>query len=223
MNDTVASFYAKDSYQESYDSQHGARLDAVVAHHDLKNRLAGKRVVDIGGGMGFLGKRLDPSTDYCVIDGAEIAEKDRLCAGNWKQFDLDHDQFGSYRDTSLCGPFDAALCLETLEHLPGIYHCVEQMKRLVKRDGDIYISVPTETVWHNVIYPSLLWPPQNFHQWLGQMALPVVEFWTYKPKDRGWPAYQYHCRNADWTESVMLFKKDDLKFYGQTPVGYANL
>jgi hypothetical protein len=94
---------------------------------------------------------------------------------------------------------------------------------MTKTNAFIYISVPTETVWHNAIFPSLLWPPNNFIQWLNQMALPVVDFYVYKPSGRGWPAYQYTCRNAPWTESKMLFPKDDPKFFGQTPVGYVNL
>ncbi len=222
MNDTVASFYAKDSYQESYDSQHGARLDAVIEHHDLKNRLAGKRVVDIGGGMGFLGKRL-PGVDYHVIDGAEIAEKDQLCPGVWHQFDLDHAHFGSYHDTIMQGPFDAAFCLETLEHLSNPYHCLEQIKRLVKPDGEVYISIPPESVTHNVVYAGLLWPAQNFAQFLGQMALEIVDAWVYTPKDRGWPAYQFKCLNRGWDQKRMLFPKGEEKFRLATPLECTNL
>lgn len=220
---TVTDFYQKASYEESYDSQHGARLDEVVRHHDLKSRLAGKRVVDIGGGMGFLGKRLDPSTDYWVIDGAEIAEKDRLCAGEWKKFDLDHDHFGSYRDTSLEGPFDAAFCLEVLEHLSNPYHCLEQIKRLVKPDGDVYLSIPPISVTHNVVYPGLLWPRQNWEIFLAQMALPIIEYWQYQPKDRGWPAECYLCRNATWSEKRLVFPKQESKFTDCTPLEATNL
>lgn len=222
-NPTVTAFYAKDSYQESYDSQHGARLDEVVRHHDLKSRLADKRVVDIGGGMGFLGKRLDSATDYWVIDGAEIAEKDRLCDGGWVRFDLDRDQFGTYRDTTLCGPFDAAFCLETLEHLSNPYHCLEQIKQLVKPDGEVYLSIPPESVTHNVVYPGLLWPAQNFAQFLGQMALEIVDAWTYTPKDRGWPAYQFKCLNRGWDQKRMLFPKSEEKFRLATPLECTNL
>ncbi len=223
MNDTVQTFYGKDSYEEPYDSQHGARLDELVKHCDLKTRLAGKRVLDVGGGLGFLGKRLDPSTDYWVIDGAKIEKSDRVSHGDWFQADLDHDQFGSYRDTALCGPFDAALCLETLEHLSNPYNCVEQIKRLVKEGGEIYLSVPTQTVWHNVVYPSLLWPKQNFEQWLGQMALEIVEAWTYVPEGRGWPAYTWRCINRGWEHKRMAFPKAEEKFRLATPLEMTNL
>ncbi len=222
MNDTVQAFYEKDTYQEPYDSQHGARLDELVKHCDLKARLVGKRVVDVGGGLGFLGKRLDPSMDYWVIDGAQIEEKDRLRSGQWRQVDLDRDHFEMHRplDGEL---FDTAFCLETLEHLSNPYHCLEQIKRLVKEGGEVYVSIPPESVWHNVVYPGLLWPKQNFEQFLGQMALEIVEAWTYVPQGRGWPAYTWRCINRGWQHKRMAFPKTEEKFRLATPLEMTNL
>lgn len=222
MNPTVAGFYTKDvsDYVASYRLDHGPRLQAVIDRYGLKESLRGKRVLDLGGGLGFAGELLSGS-DYWVIDGAEIQIEQRLCVGHWLKQDLDYDEFSLW--APLEGKFDAAFCQEVLEHLSNPYHCVVEMKKIVKRDGDIFISVPTETVWHNTPFPSLFWPPPNFHQWLGQMALPIIDFWTYQPKTRGWPAYEYRCRNADWIESRMAFPKDDPKFLGKMPHEYANL
>lgn len=229
MNETVESFYIKnpqEDYLHTYDTQHGPRLDAMIRRFNL-SALKGQRILDVGGGLGFLGKRLDPSNDYWVLDGAAIAPADRLCKGTWHTVDLDYHTFGE-EDGDNClarkQAWDVAFCLETLEHLPGVYNCVVQMKKLVKRDGDIHISVPTESVWHNTPFPSLFWPQDNFRQWLGQMALPILEEWTYHPAPGGgWPAYHYRCRNADWTEAKMLFPKSEPKFYGKLPHEYANL
>jgi 2-polyprenyl-3-methyl-5-hydroxy-6-metoxy-1,4-benzoquinol methylase len=196
----------------------------MIERYGLKESLKGKRLVDIGGGLGFAGELLDSSTEYSVIDGAFVPERQRLCAGNWLKWDLDYDKFGSfYRDTALGEPFDAAFFLETIEHLTSPYHCVAEIKQIVKPNGDIFISTPTETVTHNTPYPSLFWPPQNFAQWLGQMALPIIDAYVYQPKVRGWPAYQYRCRNADWSEARMMFPKEEEKFRGKTPQEYANL
>jgi 2-polyprenyl-3-methyl-5-hydroxy-6-metoxy-1,4-benzoquinol methylase len=231
-NPTVEGFYDKsETYAETYALDHLPRIQAMFDRYGLRESLKGKRLLDVGGGQGLAGTLLDPSTDYWVIDGADIKPAQRLCKGTWHQVDLDYHTFGS-EDGDNClarkPQWDAAFCLEVLEHLPGIYNCVAETKKLVKRDGDIFISVPTEEVWHNAIFPSLLWPPQNFLQWLRQMALPLVDpardsAYIYRPTRRGWPAYQFRCRNADWTESEMLFKKDDPKFYGKTPQEYCNL
>lgn len=222
IDPSIAGFYDKnagDEYAATYRQDHSPRIRAMVERYGLKEKLAGKRLVDVGGGLGFAGEWLDPTTDYWVIDGAEFRPEQRVCKGSWLRADLDHDRFGE----PVAGIFDAAFCLETLEHCTNPYNCIEQIKRLVRSDGDIFLSVPTESVTHNTPYPSLFWPYQNFVQWLGQMALPVEDGYVYKPKGRGWPAYQYKCRNANWTEARMLFPKPDPKFQGKTPQEYANL
>jgi 2-polyprenyl-3-methyl-5-hydroxy-6-metoxy-1,4-benzoquinol methylase len=225
-NQTVEQFYQKvgvEGYVECYRLDHSPRIAAIIEKYGLKEGLKGKRLVDIGGGLGFAGELLDKSTEYVVIDGAEIEEAQKLCNGQWFTQDLDYDHFSSYRDTVLGGEFDAAFFLETIEHLISPYHCIAEIKKIVKPDGDIFVSTPTEQVTHNTPYPSLFWPYQNFIQWLGQMALPVVDAYVYQPEGRGWPAYQYRCRNADWKEAKMLFPKDDPKFVGKTAQEYSNL
>ena len=103
------------------------------------------------------------------------------------------------------------------------YHCLVEVKQMVKPNGTIIISIPDETVWHNVVYPGLLWPRQNFEQFLDQMALLDREFFHYKPVGRGWPAYHWKCRNAGWNEKKMLFEKSEEKFKWATPLAMTNL
>jgi len=155
MDPSVTQFFSKnaaDGYARQYEIDHGPRLDAMLAHWGLVEKLKGKRVLDIGGGLGFLGKRLDPSTEYWVIDGASVTKEDQLCQGKWRQNDLDHDHFGF----NWSFQFDVAFCLETLEHLTNPYHCLAEMKKLVKEGGDIIISIPHANVTHNYIYPALM-------------------------------------------------------------------
>lgn len=242
IDPTVSDFFIKDNpgYLAEYDHSHGPRLDALVARYGL-DKLRGQRILDVGGGLGFLGKRLDRSNDYWVIDGAEITPEQRLCRGNWLKADLDHDTFSRHdipgfgptglRDVMIytdrhLGSFDAAFCLETLEHIGNPHHALVEIKKLVKPDGDIYISIPTETVWHNAPMPTLLWPENpNFRLFLQQMALPILDFYHYTPATVGWPAYTYRCRNAAWTENPrrLLFPKDEAKFLGATPLQATNL
>jgi hypothetical protein len=85
------------------------------------------------------------------------------------------------------------------------------------------LSVPTESVWHNTPYPGLLWPRQNWEQFLGQMALPIEDFYVYQPNGPGWPAYQYKCRNAAWKEKRLAFPKQEEKFLNCTPIEATNL
>lgn len=226
MNESVNNFYTKNAeqgYIDQYEKDHGPRLDAVVKHfnlHDIKN----KSILDIGGGLGFLGKRLDKSNFYYVLDGAEIPLDKRLCHGQWHNVDLDYHQFGSDDgDNSLNRknhfPWDMAFCLETIEHCSNPYNVLAEIKKLVKLDGDIYISIPHFNVTHNYIYPGLMANPDNFEQFLAQMALPVQERWLW---DQGWNAWHFHCKNRPYSEKQMLFPKHESKFINATPIEMVN-
>lgn len=219
MDKSVTDFYNKnpgEDYGDNYDTQHGQRLDAMIDRFNLKS-LTNKRILDVGAGMGFLGKRLDPTNYYMAIDGANVPEDKRLCKGDFLKVDINIAQM-EYGD-----PLDVGFCLETIEHCTNAYNCLCIMKDLVKKGGEIYISYPTETVWHNVIYPGLLWPRQNFEQFLGQMALRIVDFWEFQPKPGGgWPAYHYKCINETWDKKVMLYEKSEDKFKFATPVEMTN-
>lgn len=229
MDKSVDGFFSKnaaDGYAAQYDLDHGPRLDAMIERWGLRESLKGKRIVDVGGGLGFLGKRLDSSTEYWVIDGAEIASEQRVSGGAWIKRDLDHDPFGPQDLNAMIAKsigtasFDAAFCLETLEHLTNPYHCLAEIKKLVKPDGDIYISIPHANVTHNYIYPALMVDPNNFAQFLGQMALPIKDYWLWS---KGWNAHHFRCRNARYNEKVMLYPKHEEKFRHATPVEMVNL
>lgn len=223
INPTVSNFFDKNpesNYLQEYENSHGPRLDALVDHFKLRD-FSGK-AVDVGGGLGFLGKRL-PKAEYVVVDGADITDDQKLCKGDWIKADLDHDHFGYDVSSWLYRHFDMAFFLESCEHLGNPHHALVEIKKLVKRNGYILISIPTETVTHNSPYPSLLWPIANFQLFLSQMALPVIEFWEYQPKTVGWPAYHFLCRNADWREKVLLFPKTEEKFVNCTPLEATNL
>lgn len=230
MDESVKNFFTKggDTYETLYRLDHSPRIRALLDRYDLVNQLKNKRVLDVGGGQGFLGEMLDASTEYWVIDGAMVPETKRLSRGRWVSKDLDYDRFAEHlpdgSDDWFSWPsFDCAFALEVLEHLSNPYQALEQMKRLVKADGLIYISLPTETVWHNVVYPSLMWPPSNWMVFLAQMALPVVDHWTYEPAERGWPAYQYVCVNKPWSEKRLVYPKSEEKFINATALQCTNL
>ncbi len=235
LDPTVEGFFTKnvtERYAEQYRLDHSPRLQAMLNHFKLKD-MKGQKVADVGGGLGFLGELIDPSNDYWVFDGAATTPETRVAKGTWVQTDLDHDDFGvTYRQPGLdphtfavrpTPTFDIAFCCETLEHCGNDHHVLVQIKKLLKPGGKLVISLPTETVTHNVPYPGLLWPRQNWEQFMSQMALPIDEFWEYRPFLRGWPAYHWLTHNADWTESKLLFPKQESKFRGVTPLQAANL
>lgn len=236
MDATISNFFDKNpgsEYAREYEYSHGPRLTAMVNHFGF-DKLRDQKIADIGGGLGFLGKRLDPSNDYWVIDGADSSSDQRVSKGHYIKADLDHDNFGTnslveYQGFGSwsAGPgtntFDIAFFLETLEHCGNPYHALVEIKKLVKIGGMIVISIPTETVTHNSPYPSLLWPVSNFQMFLAQLALPVRDFWHYQPASVGWPAYHFVCENRPHSEKVMLFPKHEEKFVDCTILQATNL
>jgi 2-polyprenyl-3-methyl-5-hydroxy-6-metoxy-1,4-benzoquinol methylase len=231
MDESVKNFFTKNAdqaYIDQYDKDHGPRLDAMIQRFGLQN-VKNSAVVDVGGGLGFLGKRLDLSNNYWVIDGAYVPIDKRLCNGMYVERDLDYQKFSEltpivvkhnmlqYEDYP---KFDFAFCLETLEHLTNPYNCLAEIKKLVKENGEIFISIPHANVTHNYIYPALMLNPQWFQQFLDQMALPTIEYWLW---DKGWNAHHWRLRNAPWSESKMLYYKEEQKFRGKTPVEAVNI
>lgn len=217
---SVRGFFTKNAseqYARQYNIDHGPRLDNLITRFEI-NKKERTRFLDVGGGLGFLGQRLNLSDGnfYTVIDGAEIEYSMRLCNGQWITADLDYDKFAKNSKPM----FDVCFCLETLEHLTNPYNCLAEIKKLVVENGEVYISIPHFNVTHNYIYPALMWDAQHFMQFLAQMALPVVEYHLW---DKGWNAHTFKCRNAPWAESKMLFPKYESKFFGKTPVEYVNL
>lgn len=222
---TVSQFFTKNAesdYERQYEISHGPRLSDLVERLNLGS-LKGARVLDVGGGLGFLGKRLDQSNDYWVVDGAKVTDSQKLCSGTWRERDLDHEAWG-YEIAGAAGDqFDICFALEVLEHIGNPHFAIEQIKTATKMGGVIIISIPTETVWHNVPYCGLLWPPSSFAQFLDQMALPVRRYFTYEPKTVGWPAHTFICENRPYREKVLRYPKEESKFLDATPLQCTNL
>lgn len=214
MNDTIEQFYDKYSEREkSYDLEHGSRLDYIINEFGL-DKIHGENLADIGGGYGFLFKRLASDNTNAIFDGAKIEEKDLLCKSEIHLADL-NTKFSMEK-----GRFDRSFCFEVIEHLENPYRCICEMKEMTKIGGLIYISVPDLCVTHNTPYPSLIYPHNNFEIFLGQMALKIKRYNKY---NRPHHAHFWECVNEDWSESKMVFYKSEDKFRGKTPVEQTNL
>lgn len=222
MDKSIEGFYTKnpeENYIDHYDRDHGPRLDAMIVRWNLQS-LDNQNILDVGGGLGFLGKRLPPSNRYFVIDGAELPQDKVMCKGLYLKKDLDYEKFSDSCFSEGLPLCDVAFCLETLEHLSNPYNTLAEMKKLVKIGGHIYISIPHVNVWHNYIYPGLMVNPEVFAQFLGQMALPIRDYWLW---DKGWNAHHFKCENRPYNEKQMLFPKQESKFINATPIEMVNL
>jgi 2-polyprenyl-3-methyl-5-hydroxy-6-metoxy-1,4-benzoquinol methylase len=200
------------SYEE-YERSHKPRLDFLV--EDLKlNELYDKKIADVGCGLGFIHNRLKPEIqkNYIGFDGANMEGAPFL----YHAVDLDNFHFRSTKEDY----FDVVMCFETIEHLTNPYNCLLEIKRMLKPDGIVYLSIPHQNTTHNTIYPSLLYPLENFIVFLRQMAFEVKDI---RYHDKSFSQNVLTLVNKDWSHSKMVYYKREDKFRNIPPHESVNL
>lgn len=142
---------------------HRARFDTA---RRLVAPFAGGRLLDYGCGDGtFLWRVADLFPDAVGLDVSEQRiENCRQRLGNIARLRFLHTS--AFSGHELSEPFDVATCMETLEHCPPpqLEQVLSDLKRVVKPNGTIIISVPIE------IGPTLL-AKQMVRHFLGRRGV----------------------------------------------------
>lgn len=147
--------------------------------------LKGKRVLEIGCGEGTLLEMLGEANQVYGVDisltGVERARQ--------KGIEVHHldasNQTLPYED----GFFDVVITLETIEHVENPHRMLWEIKRVLRKDGTLLISIPGERVYHPFIYPGLF-TRKNFSEFLcsngfeidvlrGWGQAPLLAHWSY--------------------------------------------
>lgn len=184
------------SYDE-YEKSHKQRLDFLV--EDLKlNELNNKKIADIGCGLGFIYNRLslDLQKNYYGFDGADLLNP----PFNYEKVDLDN--FKSDKENF----FDTVLCFETLEHLTNPYACLIEIKKILKENHLLYLTIPHPLTQHNTIYPGLLYPVENFIKFLEQMAFEIID---QRIHNKSFYQNVFILKNLNWDHSKMLWHRSE--------------
>lgn len=122
---------------------HNNRLNTIVKTIPDKD---GIRILDAGCGEGHLIEKLyykNRNNMYYGIDITEIAiqKAQKKCPyAEFKLMDLSKIDFGSEF-------FDVIICTEVLEHIIDYSSVIEELKRLLKKDGFLIITFPNEFLW----------------------------------------------------------------------------
>lgn len=127
------------------------RLDLATALL-RQNRcdLRGKRVLDVGCGIGDLGFMLAEQGAHVVgfeLDTVKVERANQI-ARKWG-FSAEHLQFIAGDATKLAqmdiGQFDAIFCLALLEHIQDDIGLLNQMQHMLRPDGFLMLEVPSAT------------------------------------------------------------------------------
>lgn len=126
--------------------------------------VAGKRIMEVGvGGEGGLIVNLADSNEVFGVDVSEAAERNCARMGlPFFQANLDSDRL-----PFLDEHFDIVFALEVFEHFANPQFALEELRRVLKDDGQLLISAPTPWCYH---YPRLFYPSlfkgDNFTEFL---------------------------------------------------------
>lgn len=193
------------SYEE-YDKSHKERLDFLVKDLHL-NSLKDKKIADVGCGLGFIYNRLNPEIqkNYQGYDGTSIKN------APFKYQKIDLDNFIKVKEENF---FDLVLCFETVEHLTNPYNCLLGIKKILKENGIVFLTIPSPETEHNTIYPSLIYPTENFTAFLFQLAFEIID---HKKHNKSFHQELFILRNKDWSHSKMLWQKSEEKFRNIPP------
>lgn len=123
----------------------GSRIDVALM---LLNQ--GERLLDVGCGSGTLGYFVKKLKRYKEVYGIDLFEKALKIAKKRglliKKVDLDKSRFPFKRNY-----FDAATCLDVLEHLIDPRKTIKEIHRVLKTNGILIISTPNMRYWHHLL------------------------------------------------------------------------
>ncbi len=131
--------------EEYYTSMH-VKIRKVIR---MFGRMDGKKVLDIGCGDGFITAKLGESTG-AKMSGVDIS-KDALRAAKKRGIDAKFANLDSGRIPFADGCFDAVFCGDVIEHIFDTERLLGEVRRVLKPDGFMVMSVPNVAAWYNRI------------------------------------------------------------------------
>tara|TARA_R110000824_G_C15184176_1_gene674083 strand:- start:913 stop:1575 length:663 start_codon:yes stop_codon:yes gene_type:complete len=197
--------------EEVYEKSHSARLDFLVEDLSL-GELSNSRIADFGCGYGCTLKRMPKDKDnlYFGWDGYENKVAAAYC--DYRVVNFDNKFADDFLEEN--EQVDVAFCFETIEHVQNPYNMLYEIKKILKPNGILYLTIPHEKTTHNTIYPSLIYPSHNFDVFLSQMAF-EINLKTMHDKD--FVQVVYGLQNKGWDSCKMIWYKEEEKFRNIPP------
>jgi SAM-dependent methyltransferase len=150
-------------------------------------------LLEIGCGTGeFLKTAMASGWD---VSGLELSENFRDAAKDWYGLDLQGDELAQagFADNS----FDMVTLLHVFEHLPNPLEFINQISRIVKSGGWLFIAVPSLSSWTDSLFgnsnPTLTkmdhffhYTPSTLQRVFFRSSFDIVEVVTHEPSHHIW-------------------------------------
>ncbi len=133
-----------DQYHSDFEKVKNLPRTRIAANwiKDMKPKI----LLDIGCGPGHLAKTIRESISQIEIHGIDFSrvaiEHAKTTLDECWCLNLDTDDIPAGRDS-----YDAIVCLEVLEHVYDADHILHEIRRVLKPNGRILISVPNLAYW----------------------------------------------------------------------------
>ena len=135
-----------------------------------------KKILDIAAGVGVVGKRIHekyPCYMLCNDISTESIKSLKSSKLNTISFDLDDSKVSfPFADDS----FDSVISLATIEHIINLDHHMNEIKRILSKNGHLYLSAPNYNGIHFVL--PFLFKGKAFHNPMNE-GIDKYEFYAH--------------------------------------------
>ncbi|HEU4758761.1 MAG TPA: class I SAM-dependent methyltransferase [Dehalococcoidia bacterium] len=119
---------------------------------------AARRLLDIGCGVGAIGRYLQDGLGTEELFGVEISER-RVEAARARGLQACLADVNSEPLPFADGSFDAVFCGEVIEHLTDTDHLLDQIGRVLAPEGVCVLTTPNLAMWPNRLALAAGWQP----------------------------------------------------------------
>jgi ubiquinone/menaquinone biosynthesis C-methylase UbiE len=163
----------------------------------------GKKILEIGCGDGGIVQILKAKNQVIAVDISQNAIKN-LEEKGIKSYLIDISEeklpFNSEE-------FDIILALEVLEHLKSPQNAIEEIQRVLKKDGRFIVSIPNPRTGHKLLYPSMF-KFKNFKEYLKNNKFSIVKTTTYGVLPPFWNSLKKFISKIDNKNKKRLREKN---------------
>ena len=176
--------------------------------------ISNKRILEIG--VGGEGGVLYPLKENNFAEGVDVSDSAIL---NCKKFGLEIKKANLDKDNLPFADdfFDVVFAFEVFEHFSNPQHALEEIKRVLKSEGSLLISIPTPLTYHwpRLFYPSLF-EFKNFKEFLmiNEFEVEFKEFKLFQnlhkfknidEKDKMW-SWFWNCKKIKTCDTEAYLK-----------------